>query len=257
MKLVDPPSVDKLLSFGIPEINKSLRMKGYTLSTLDAVFNPDSGSNVTFTLTWTREHPFTGVKKSSSILVSIQKLPEGLYLVLRYRVNGENREGYYPLVRRESNLKKGTYRYYIKDTYNPGRLCTKLYLLPEWGYFVPRSVLQKEGYLYSIQRKGHKDRYYFNPRRTPETRYRKSHYRGRITPFWDRYEKFQEREDERYTEFLIGMGYGKGIVDRSLELSVMEEFRWHTGRESSRRYYKSKKSKNRGYSGHFSERSPE
>ena len=257
MRQLTPLSIDKLLSFGVKDINKNLRKDKWSLSSLDAVLQPDSGSNATLSLKWERTNPWTLETKKSTIQVVIQKYPEAFYLILRYNCNGKDKEIFYPLVKRESNLKRGTYRYYLKDIYHPERLCTKLYLNPETGDFVPRSVLRESGILYSIQRKGHRERYYFNPRRTPDTKYRKSHYRGKITPFWERLERFSEREDERYTEFLIGMGYGRGIVDRELELDVLREFRERTGREDSRRYYKSKKSKNRGSSGVFSGRSPE
>ena len=235
MKLVDPPSTDRLLSFGIKDINKALRLKGYSLSTLDSTFIPDSGSNATLPLKWERTNPWTGETTSSSVLVRIEKYPEAFYLIVRYKCNGKDKDLYYPLVKRESNLKRGTYRYYLKDPYTPGRLCSKLYLHPETGDFVSRSVLRSYGVLYSIQRKGHKERYFYNPRSIPETRYRKSHYRGRITPFWDMYERLQAREEERFVEFTIGLGYSKGIVPREIELDVMREFRARTGKSLPRR----------------------
>ena len=235
MKLVDPPSVDKLLSFGIKDISRILRGGGHPLPYLDSVLKPETGDKASFVLQWTRTNSFTCETSTKSIGVTLQKLPEGFFLILRYVVDGRSKELYYPLVRRESNLKPGTYRYYIQDNSSPGRLCLKLYLHPETGDFVPRSVLRSFGVLYSIQRKGHKERYFYNPRRIPETRYRKSHYRGRITPFWDMYQRLQDREEERFIEFCVGVGYSKGIVPRDIELAVMEDFRERTGKSLPRR----------------------
>lgn len=235
MKLVDPPSIDRLLSFGVKDISKALRPRGETLLSLEDHFSRYPGGGLTLRVDWKRRNPFSLETVSNSIQAEIKKLPEAFYLILRYTFRGKEKEIYYPLVKRESNLKPGTYRYYIKDHYTPGRLCSKLYLNPETGDFVSRSVLRSFGLLYSIQRKGHKERYFYNPRRIPDTRYRKSHYRGRITPFWDMYERLQEREEERFIEFSVGLGYSRGILSREIERAVMADFRERTGKSLPRR----------------------
>ncbi len=113
----------------------------------------------------------------------------------------------YYLVAKESNLKPGTYRYYFIDPYTdkePG-LCTKLYLYR--GVFYPRSILQSYGVLYKQQREGHTRRYvwtfYSRVPRWEDMRRRKSHYRGKETPVWRRYNYLCEEGDSRLLEYLI------------------------------------------------------
>ena len=222
-----PSSIESLLSFGLPDINKILRRSGYSLQKIDSTFVP--GNYMIIPLSW---------KNSSRVEVCIGKDSGGLYMETRYVISQGDRGGKrmslrYDLERRESNLKAGTFRYYIRDPYpQEERLCTKLYLLPDTGVFVPRSVLTTYGVLYSQQRKGHTARYYFSPKKIPETKYRKSHYRGRITPFWESYRKLCEERDWKIIAYGVGKGYARGVLSPEWEKAVISDFISHTGRKS-------------------------
>ena len=62
-------------------------------------------------------------------------------------------------------------------------------------------------------------------------RYRKSHYRGKITPFWDRYQRLSEERDWKITEYTIGRGFASGVIDPEVEMEIKEEYRKHSGRK--------------------------
>lgn len=234
-------SLNSLPSFGIADINLLLRRINYSLSRIDSL-PPDSWKYVHIPLSFSVRDSFSGEKgKGGTISLYLRKDPEGLYLEIRYKVLRGKSPGdvclRYYLERRESNLIPGSFRYYFLDPYGEGdSLCSKLYYFPDSGEFVPRSLLQEYGVLYSQQRKGHTDRYYFGlSSKTPtqeELRYRKKHYRGKETPFWRRYQELREREEERFIEFVVGKGYAKGVFPPGVEREVSEEFCRHSGRKS-------------------------
>ena len=239
-------SLDSLPSFGIQEINHSLRSVGCPLSKIDSL-PPGSWEKISFSpLYFFYRDSWTGERREGrKILLNLRRDTEGLYLEIRYSLSTKESPGdmyiRYNLVKRESNLIPGTYRYYFSDPYakEGDSLCSKLYFYPETGEFVPRSVLSSFGVLYSQQRKGHTQRYYFGiSSRIPsgdKLRYRKTHYRGKITPFQERYNRLQEEEDLRLVEYLVGKGYARGILPRSLEKEVSVECKRHSGRKSSTR----------------------
>ena len=238
-------SRESLLSFGISEITRGLRRKGYTWHKIDLLFKPDAKLNyveIPWEWTTTSGGYLNRTEKKSYVKVYIRKDFSGLYLEIKYTLtrqlqSGEVRNNIstrYDLVRRESNLKPGTYRYYIKDPYSPKveGLCTRLYLLPDLWEFVPPSVLKSYGVLYRQQRKGHADRYYHPSWREMKPKYRKSHYRGQITPFWERYKYTQEEKEDRLLEFEVGLGFASGLLPRDLETEILQEYCRHSGRKT-------------------------
>jgi len=236
-------SRESLLSFGIPEITRGLRRKGYTWNKIYLRFLPDAKLNyieIPWEWTTTTGGYLNRTEKKSSVKVFVRKDFSGLYLEIKYTLTRKLQSGEisnnistrYDLVRRESNLKPGTYRYYIKDPYSPdpeGGLCTRLYLLPDIGEFVPRSVLKSYGVLYSQQRKGHKERYLYPSWSVPKTRYRKSHYRGKITPFWERYESLREESDYRWIVGAVVDGLGIGILPLDTQGEILREYKEKVG----------------------------
>jgi len=194
-------SIDKLLSFGLSNLRKILKDGGLSLGKIDEILKKPGDYVEIPSVSWN----YTGqTTKLAEVSMYLRKDSEGLFLELRYyhSLKGDICSRFY-LVKKESNLKPGTYRYYILDPYQErDSLCSKIYLLPERGVFVTRSVLTEKKALYSIQRKGHTDRSLFGIK-VPETRYRKSHYRGRVTPFWDRYERLNEKQWENYVLFSL------------------------------------------------------
>ena len=241
-------SRESLLSFGIPEITRGLRRKGCTWHKIDLLFKPDAKLNfveIPWEWTTTSGGYLNRTEKKSSVKVYIRKDFSGLYLEIKYTLQrtlkaGEIRNEIstrYDLTKRESNLKPGTYRYYIKDPYSTldpeGGLCTRLYFLPDIGEFVPRSILKSHGVLYSQQRKGHKERYLSPSWDAPKTKYRKSHYRGRITPFWERYEEICRELDYRWTMSAVVDGLGVGIIPPDLQGELLQEYKRITGRKTT------------------------
>ena len=236
-------SVEGLLSFGIPEITRGLRRKRYTLHKIDSVFtaSPDNFVEIPWEWTITTGGYFNRTERKNSVKVYIRKDTSGLYVEIVYSLRSEwkgktTSPPYslrYDLVRRESNLKPGTYRYYFNDPYSPkeGGICTRLYLLPELGEFVPRSILDSWRVRYANQKRGHKDRY-LHPRKVPSTKYRKSHYRGKETPFWRSFREKAEEEDYREILSLVGSGYATGIVSRENEWKLLQEYCRVTGRKT-------------------------
>ena len=239
-------STDSLLSFGISNLTRLLRREGYSLNKIDSLFRPDSTDKVEIpSYTWTRRNNWTGeTERLGEVYLCIRKGLGGLCLEIRYNVkrdgkSWDNMSLRYDLVRRESNLKPGTYRYYFRDPYSQGdSLCSKLYLLPEVGEFVPRSVLQSWGVLYKQQRRGKKDRFFSGGKRPPreeELRYRKRHYRGKETPFWRRYLELCEEEDYRWGLLLVGQYWTPADGAPEIARELQEEYRRVCGRKSSSR----------------------
>ena len=239
-----PTSTDNLLSFGIPSINKLLHKEGYTLQSLESRCRPGTEDGANFpSFTWTRTNRWTGEReKLGEVGLFIRRGLGGLYLEIRYNIRrkGGSWEKMclrYDLVRRESNLKPGTYRYYFRDPYTQGdSLCSQLYLLPEIGEFVPRSVLKSHGVLYAQQRAGHKERYFGGGKRPPEDiRYRKKHYRGKETPFWRRYQELIEEDNYKWGLLLVGEYWSPEIGSPELAKPLIQEYRRVVGRKSSTR----------------------
>ena len=239
-------STENLLSFGIPSITRLLRKEGYSLHSLDSRLRPDSQDRVEIpSYTWTRTNSWTGERKVlGEVCIRIRKGLGGLCLEVEYSVQKEGRPWdkmclRYDLVRRESNLKPGTFRYYFRDPYSQEeKLCSKLYLLPELGEFVPRSVLQSYGVLYGQQRRGKKDRFLSGGKRPPkpeELRYRKRHYRGRETPFWRRYLELCEEEDYRWGLALVGENWTPDLGSPEIAEELRSEYRRLCGGKSSTR----------------------
>lgn len=232
-------TIDSLPSLGIADINRFLRTIDYNLSKIDSL-PPDSWRYVHIPLHfWTKD--FSGdIKRGRKLDVYLRKDGEGLYTEFEYSLlfNGKERDyslRYY-LVKRESNLIPGTYKYYFLNPYSEDErgdsLCSKLYISLNTGELLPREVLSSSGVLYSIQKKGHRERFYFaHISRTPPSeslRYRKRHYRGKETPFWRKYQELREREEERFIEFAVGKGWGTGILPPEVETEVLEDFYKHS-----------------------------
>lgn len=237
-------STDSLLSFGISDLNKILRRENLALWRLESKMKPDSGDHIKIpSFKWTSRNKWTGTeKKEAEVGIFIRRGQEGLYLEIRYSLLRQDREDKkvlrYDLVRRESNLKPGTFRYYFADPYSPGGLCSRLYLLPDLWEFVPRSVLQSYGVLYGQQRRGKKDRFLSGGKRPPkpeELRYRKRHYRGRETPFWRRYLELCEEEDYRWGLALVGENWTPDLGSPEIAEELRTEYRRLCGRKSSTR----------------------
>lgn len=215
----NPQSLETLCSFGIAILQSSLQRDGSSLGRIDRELSPGG--------TWgTLSYSFKGMRGGNPGKIEIRKDDTGLLLEFdggKYR---------YYLERRESNLKPGTYRYYIIDPYSlEEALCEKLYYLPGVDMFLPYSVLRSHRVLYQQQRKGHRDRYY-TPKDLPKTRYRKTHYRGRITPFWARYQALQEREETKFIEFSVGNGMGPSGLPPEARLGIVEDYCKHSGRKT-------------------------
>lgn len=234
--------IEDLITLSLSDVCKALRKKDKRLS-LSSIDNylqdvPDYPGKIFGTIEgswvqrnrWTGEEIFT-LKLSSSI----GKDREGLFISLSYSFGGRQYQGeHYYLTRRESNLKPGTYRYYFIDPYweKEGEICSKLYFLPQIGEFVSRKILRSYGYLYKEQTKGKKDRFLFSYKKAPEgkeLKYRKSHYRGRITPFWRRFEYLCDREEEREKILLFSWGNTKGIYSSELERDCASKYKSYTG----------------------------
>ena len=239
-------SLESLPSFGISDVNRLLQTEGYSLSKLDSL-PPESWKYAYIPLCFTYSDSLTGERrKGREVSLYLKRDGDGLYLEIRYSVRLQDRERNrllrYYLTRRESNLIPGSFRYYFLDPYGEEEdsLCEKLYYYPETGDFYPRSYLSTSGVLYAQQRRGRLDRYYLGL--TPKllkgdsTRYRKKHYRGKVTPFWRRYQELKEREEERFIEFVVGSGYADGLrIPPDVRMEVCRDFQRHSGRKSPTR----------------------
>lgn len=203
-------SVEDLIKVSIKDIRLYLEVYGYDLQ--DIISGYDSGKirEVSGTLVWTRSYRIGKSRKfplkNGDLAFSLGRDSEGVYI--RLWLNGDNSEqppmeSRYYLISKESNLKPGTFLYYFLDPYSeedPG-LCRKLYFFR--GHFYPRSVLRSFGVLYRQQREGHTQRYVYTfTDRVPDEwrKYGKTHYRGKITPGYERYLHLVEESDRRLFE---------------------------------------------------------
>lgn len=204
-----PNTIEALVRLDLGTIRKDLQRGGYSFSKLEEILSP--GSVCKSSLSWHRKDRYGDPQTVASIAYRIGKDEDGLFLELEYKIHrGDKVSPYsqrYYLVKRESNLKPGTHRYYILDPYSDEkiRLCTKLYCVD--GCFYPRSALSGFKIYYRQQREGHTERYVWTfYHRIPETskmKYRKSHYRGRVTPVWRRYTYLCEEGNRRANEYLF------------------------------------------------------
>lgn len=193
-------SMETFLCLSLSGVRKQLQREGYTFSQMEEVAS--SGGYCTASIKWTERDRYGELTTLGEILFRIAKDPVGLYLELIYSTRqGETetpRRYRYYLDKRESNLIPGTYLYYFVDPYSETGLCTKLYCLD--GIFYPRSYLRHSGILYGQQREGHLQRsvwtYYH---KIPERyrKYGKTHYRGKITPGYERYCRRVEEGEQR------------------------------------------------------------
>jgi len=203
------PYIDSLLSFRLSDLTKDLKNIGHSLDSLETLLK--TGDYVKGRRNWIK-----GEDNVGSISYRIIREDVGLSLELRYSYSIEegtgNQRQRYSLVKRESNLIPGKYRYYIQNPYTKeDSLCSILYLCRCAGSvgFYPRSILNEKGYLYKQQRESHKGRYVWsmceraNRKKYTDLRHRKSHYRGKPTPFWSRYLYVVEESERRLLEELI------------------------------------------------------
>lgn len=203
-------SFEDCLQISTKDLGKELRKKRLSLGQMVSLWESGKIKEVSGTMNWTKTSRSTGeTRKLAEIGYSMGTDSRGVYLELAYSLSQsrENKRYRYYLIAKESNLKPGTYRYYFGDPYSgkdPG-LCTKLYLYN--GVFYPRSVLQSYGVLYKQQREGHTRRYvwtfYSRVPRWEDMKRRKSHYRGKETPVWRRYNYLCEEGDYRLVEYLV------------------------------------------------------
>ena len=231
-----PKSIESLYSFGIKGLQSSLRREGYSLGKLETILKPGTDDRVETFLSWSSVNSWGEKVDSLEVKVTIRRDTEGLFLEVSTR-GGVPMGDPLRLVKRESNLKPGTFRYYILDPYSPPTqetLCEKVYYLSGVCEFVSRSILQSHRVLYRQQRKGKKDRYYFGIKEIPreKTKYRKSHYRGKITPFWERYEYLREEKETRFIEYCVGNGFSEGIISPEVEREIILDYCKHTGRKT-------------------------
>jgi len=225
-------SRESLYSFGIKDLQSGLRKEGYPFRKLEEETLLRGGS-VTAQYSKSRTNQWGEVVGTFSFEVVIRRDSEGLYLETYSggRLLGER----FRLVKRESNLKTGTYRYYILDPYSPpGKetLCEKLYYLPGLCEFVSPAILRSWRVLYTQQRQGKLQRYYFPVKTLPSTKHRKTHYRGKITPFWEKYQRDSEERDYRLLEYETAQGFAEGLISPDLERGVKEEYCRRTGRKT-------------------------
>ena len=222
-------SKESLFSFGIKDLQTALRREGFSIQKVEEVLSRGGAVEVRHNYTRTNRR---GEVESLSFEVVFGMDSEGLCLSVRSggRLLGES----YSLVRKESNLKTGTYRYYIRDPHPlPGReaLCEKLYYLPGLCEFVSIPYLRSCGVLYSQQMRGKKERY-INPRPLPPTKHRKTHYRGKTTPFWEKYQRDTEEREVRI--FLYFLDFFSGRVPPEIEMAREDYFR-RIGRKTTPR----------------------
>jgi len=236
--------VEDLLRLSIKDIRIQAENSGICLGKLINGYETGKISSVSGTMSWTRT---TGgylnrhTEKAGEIGFSMGKDSEGVYIRLNYNCKLPTEKEYKPvelryyLIAKESNLKPGSYRYYFLDPYSyrdPG-LCTKLYLYN--GEFYPRSILRSYGVLYRQQREGHTQRYVWTfSHRVPDNwrKYGKTHYRGKITPGYERFCYLWDESERRkladliwkYPEFLADYPIPEGEIALDTEYLNKEDF---------------------------------
>jgi hypothetical protein len=205
------PNIDSLLSFRLSVVTKDLKRVGHTMGSLESSLKV--GDYAESRMYWSRKGERVG-----SVSYRIIKEETGLCLELSYtyttREGGGTRKQRYRLVKRESNLIPGKYRYYILNHYASGEsLCSNLYLWDLDGVgFYPRSILSEVGCLYSQQRESHIGRSVWslcekaNRSKYQHLKHRKTHYRGNPTPFWARYTYLTTESNRRFLEYFMRRG---------------------------------------------------
>jgi len=203
------PDIEDLMVFSVSDIQRELGRIGHSLSSLESLLS--RGGVASGQMEWNR-----GDQKIGSMGYKISTDDTGLYVDLVYQYNGggdkvDQKQRYY-FQKRESNLIKGTYQYLFLDPYGEGdSLCSKLYFISIGSLigFFPRSVLSSYGYCYRQQRESHIGRYVWSMNeKSHRNKYkslknRKTHYRGKITPFWSRYQYIMEESDKRVIWYLV------------------------------------------------------
>lgn len=113
-------------------------------------------------------------------------------LTLSYVYNGEHMSYDVPIVERRSNLGRGVVRFFMCPTTNT--LCRKLYLID--GRFVSRRAVH--GAVYRKQTQSRRWRViadgWMRDDFVPYRRYGKPLYRGKLTPYGKRIQRYQEME---------------------------------------------------------------
>lgn len=201
--------MESLLPFGIRDLTRTLAKSGQTLGEIDQTLQDHPGSHAVGRMEWTVSRGGRTDVERYSVGYEIRRDSEGLYLLLIYTFSqGEDktdqRDKFY-LVRRESNLLPGTYRYYFLDPYSEDGegICSKIYFFRR--EFVTRPVLQSYGILYKQQRESHTGRDVWIPyHRIPDQypKYIKTHYRGRETGRYRRYCEICDKGESRLQEYL-------------------------------------------------------
>lgn len=173
-------TIERLQSFSISDIDRN----GYSLEKLERLSKPIKGT-------------MSLGKGSSKSTVGLILNPSPLSISFVYAVGGRNVERRFYIRKRESNLISGSFMYFFVCP-NSGKLCRKLYIFG--GEIVSRYKLQDLGIMYDQQTRGHNYRrvwsYYYRIPDNDSIKYRKSHYRGFITPFWERLTE-RDREGSR------------------------------------------------------------
>lgn len=203
------PDIEDLMVFSVSDIKRELGRVGYSLSSLESALS--RGGVAKGQMGWSK-----GDQKIGSIGYSISVDELGLYVDLVYQYHkGEEKKDHtqrYYFQKRKSNLIKGSSRYLFLDPYAEGEsLCSKLYFISMGTLvgFYPRSVLSSYGITYRQQRESHIGRYVWSMNeKSHRSKYnnlknRKSHYRGKITPFWSRYQYITEESDKRFMWYFI------------------------------------------------------
>ena len=206
---INRPDIEDLMVFSVSDIQRELGRIGHSLSSLESLLS--RGGVASGQMEWNR-----GDQKVGSMGYNLSVDDTGLYVELVYRYNGESMETDYKqryyLQKRESNLIKGSSRYLFLDPYGEGdSLCSKLYFISIGTLvgFYPRSVLSSYGVCYRQQRESHIGRYVwsmnekYHRNKYKSLKHRKTHYRGKITPFWSRYQYIQEETNKRVIWYLI------------------------------------------------------
>lgn len=215
---------ESLPSFSITNLLQILRRGGYNLSSLEKTLSP--GKYLQADLTWTRSYFHSKEDVFSGKVYLRRDEVDGLFLDFRYQYGGEERKTLFYLRSKESNLLPGEVRYYFLDPFaqtEPG-LCGKIYFFK--GYFYSGDYLRRNyGVLYRQQTRGHTDRYVWSIyERIPERekmKFKKTHYRGKETPVYRRYNHLVNEGERRVNSHIAqylwktyGENYFPDLYDR-------------------------------------------